>query len=485
VQRNLGADSLQRWLAALQDVVDAFAAAPVCNPDGTPGIRLHIVGAGCTDPTPCVDESNLPAADWGDYGSNGAFWRTKIHPLKVQYFGKAAEHDGSPQWASIAAARARAVRYCVVGSSFTYAGEHRTGVKEPNGNDFVVTLNPSFFPLLSRHKWAGTFMHELGHSLGLDHGGGDGVNYKPNYYSVMNYIWQWPAEEIDPFHDPTFHYRRSWRLDYSRGQLNELKEQSLNEPSGIGGDASVVVPIGPPKEDFLNPKFFRLVTMGGAVDWNGDGTANDPQVSLDINDFGIPNQPTDDNETLRPYEDWNSLQHKVTEVIWPPPTTAAQLLASTVDVADEMTQSIHDSLSSLHFDCNGNEIEDAEEIANATVADVNDNGIPDPCEAPAILVGVGETPVRAGLELSNTLVPGGQAHEIRYTLPRAARTRLGIFDVRGRLVKTLVDVEAAAGGHLVRWDHLDVTGHAVRSGIYFVELRSDGRRATNKLIVMR
>jgi hypothetical protein len=32
-----------------------------------------------------------------------------------------------------------------------------------------------------------TLMHELGHTMNLDHGGGDGNNLKPNYISVMNY----------------------------------------------------------------------------------------------------------------------------------------------------------------------------------------------------------------------------------------------------------------------------------------------------------
>ncbi len=33
-------------------------------------------------------------------------------------------------------------------------------------------------------------MHEFGHTLGLQHGGSDGLNNKPNYLSVMNYTWQ-------------------------------------------------------------------------------------------------------------------------------------------------------------------------------------------------------------------------------------------------------------------------------------------------------
>ena len=40
-------------------------------------------------------------------------------------------------------------------------------------------------------------MHELGHNLGLEHGGHDRVNCKPNYLSVMNYAFTNP--NLDPF----------------------------------------------------------------------------------------------------------------------------------------------------------------------------------------------------------------------------------------------------------------------------------------------
>lgn len=32
-------------------------------------------------------------------------------------------------------------------------------------------------------------MHELGHTLGLYHGGDEAVNFKPNYISIMNYLY--------------------------------------------------------------------------------------------------------------------------------------------------------------------------------------------------------------------------------------------------------------------------------------------------------
>lgn len=37
-------------------------------------------------------------------------------------------------------------------------------------------------------------------------------------------------------------------------------------------------------------------------------------------------------------------------------------------------------------------------------------------------------------------------------LPRAARVRLAIYDLKGALVRALLDEELVAGGHLLRWD---------------------------------
>jgi hypothetical protein len=74
-----------------------------------------------------------------------------------------------------------------------------TGVAEIPGNDFVVSLgttfdhDPSLFtPPAALEEL--TFMHELGHNLGLFHGGSDNLNLKPNYLSSMNYSFQGDAD---------------------------------------------------------------------------------------------------------------------------------------------------------------------------------------------------------------------------------------------------------------------------------------------------
>jgi Zn-dependent M28 family amino/carboxypeptidase len=65
----------------------------------------------------------------------------------------------------------------------------------------------------------------------------------------------------------------------------------------------------------------------------------------------------------------------------------------------------------------------------------------------------------------------------------AGRLRLGIYDVRGRLVRSLVDATLAPGDYLRTWDRSDPQGRTVARGIYFVHLRSSDTRATKKLAV--
>jgi hypothetical protein len=455
----------------LERVVAAFAQSPVSNPDGTQGIRLHVIGTGCD---PCVDEADIPAAEW-----SSPPW-TQVHAIKADKFGTPSDRS-NPDWASIAEARARATRYCVFGVNFH--PNDFSGVCEGVGGDFVVTLG--HHTNVVGDQRAGTFMHELGHSLGLRHGGVDDVNFKPNFYSVMNYTWQWPIT-LDLGGTPRRdlqNYRDSWRLDYSRSRLNELDESGLNEHAGIGGDADRWVPIGPPI-GFVRRRV-QLVPMGGAVDWSRDGTADDVSVTRDVNFMGQgPNGNASPGELLRPSDDWGRLQYPATEP-FALPLPLASIYASADDEIDEMTPAIYDSLSTIELDCNDNDIADHEEIAAGAVADVNDNGIPDPCESPAILVNVGNTATSGGLRLAIAREPDGRAHRISFSLPDGSRTKLRIFDLTGRTIVTLVDGEVAPGTHLVRWDHADGAGGSVSSGIYFVRLQSGSRSVTGRLVVIR
>ncbi len=69
---------------------------------------------------------------------------------------------------------------------------------------------------------------------------------------------------------------------------------------------------------------------------------------------------------------------------------------------------------------------------------------------------------------------------IRYQLPKAEHVAVGIYDLQGRLVETLVDGEKAAGRYSVTW-------HAVNqpSGVYFYRIRAGQFTATKKLLLVK
>jgi flagellar hook assembly protein FlgD len=63
--------------------------------------------------------------------------------------------------------------------------------------------------------------------------------------------------------------------------------------------------------------------------------------------------------------------------------------------------------------------------------------------------------------------------------------RIGIFDIRGALVRTLTDEVFEAGTHSVVWNGEDDSEQAQPSGVYFAQLLSGGRQEAVKLTLVR
>lgn len=71
---------------------------------------------------------------------------------------------------------------------------------------------------------------------------------------------------------------------------------------------------------------------------------------------------------------------------------------------------------------------------------------------------------------------------LAFTLPRDAAVTLRVYDVRGRLVRTLLDRAAlAAGRHEAAWDGRDDRGTRAAAGVYFSRLDVGGRTTTRRL----
>jgi hypothetical protein len=83
--------------------------------------------------------------------------------------------------------------------------------------------------------------------------------------------------------------------------------------------------------------------------------------------------------------------------------------------------------------------------------------------------------------------PFNSSTEIKYSLPQdksSYQVTLKIYDIRGRLVNTLVDKNQAAGTYSVSWDGKDINKNDVSSDIYFYSLEANEFKTTKKLLLI-
>lgn len=187
---------------AVQRIVEAFAQAPVPNPFGREdGITIHL-----------------------DSGQGGVFTGGNQLPgnpvfvtFPADFQAYKAEHF-DPR-------RLGYFHYAVFANRHGSADNRSSGVAEIVGDDLMVTM----VDYLSSYNQATTFVHELGHNLGLRHGGFENRNWKPNYNSVMNYRHQFTGVDISG---------DSWGngvIDFSRGTNLSINESAVFEPLGVAG----------------------------------------------------------------------------------------------------------------------------------------------------------------------------------------------------------------------------------------------------------
>lgn len=239
--------------AALAAVTAMFAGAPNGNPDGTTGIHfIH------------------------DYGQGGAFTGGNLiaDPDGVIAGGVGGTEYLAHKAANFAANRNGYFHYTLLPHRYDTTGGS-SGQAEAPGDDLIVSLQCAG----SDGNVANTIAHELGHNLGLLHGGNNNCNYKPNYNSVLNYKYQFPGVDNDCT-PPS-----NGVLDYSRGQRISLNENSLNENNGTCGP-------------------------GFPFDWNGTGGIQ-VGVVFDINSASPAGTQNADCggilTTLADFNDWGNV----------------------------------------------------------------------------------------------------------------------------------------------------------------------------------
>jgi len=81
--------------------------------------------------------------------------------------------------------------------------------------------------------------------------------------------------------------------------------------------------------------------------------------------------------------------------------------------------------------------------------------------------------------------PFNPSTQITFDLARPGRVELWIYDVRGKLIRTLLTEARPAGRHSVLWNGRDDTGRVVSSGVYFVRMLAAGVDDRKKVTLLK
>jgi hypothetical protein len=221
---------------ALAMVVAAFADAPWVSPTGSVGIALHV------DAGP--DSVLAPGRTWG------ALSRARVLPWRDNIGSAATDAYDWHEYEAVRdepggftdTGRAPVFHYAIFGHFHDQdapGGGGASGISNGiGGTNLLVTLGNFTDGVGTPLEQAGTLMHELGHNLGLRHGGCDDANMKPGYASVMNYAFQMQG---------LVRGARQGVVDYARGVAPVLDPAAASGPLALQAPPVPGTPPGDPR----------------------------------------------------------------------------------------------------------------------------------------------------------------------------------------------------------------------------------------------
>ena len=74
---------------------------------------------------------------------------------------------------------------------------------------------------------------------------------------------------------------------------------------------------------------------------------------------------------------------------------------------------------------------------------------------------------------------------LRYDLPEDGLVNITVYDMMGRIVKTLVNISQTAGYKSIVWDTVDDRGHSVSAGLYIYSITAGNYRSNKKMILLK
>lgn len=299
--------------AAADLVTKAFAKAPIDNIDSVRGIRLHIIR------DEAINSGLMPATGFAAAAGLSAAFPVEAASVTEAHFGT-PQMRSKPNWDVVRPVWQQIARYCLAFEKIVRSDKvdkmPYVGLGEQGGDQFVYSVKGAETLTGSSltEKVAAAFMHELGHTLGLDHGGQDPINYKPNYLSIMNYL----LVTRRPFS------KYFYRLDFSRAQALSQSEEMPSEINGFAPDpndpdASVYAAYRMPYVDDTGAVKFAKRGMA-PVDLNGDGAFDFFIAPRELNAFpssaafpgglNVPSLPLF-AEPISAWDDWANVRLRI------------------------------------------------------------------------------------------------------------------------------------------------------------------------------
>lgn len=247
----------------IQGVHDFFANAPVANPDGTTGINLV-----------------------QDYGQGGVFTGGNLVSGNSELYGTVFGTDyQNDMTGNFATNRRGYFHYVLMVHTYddTTGNTGSSGYAAIPGDELMISMACTVTTPTGALFIRNAIAHELGHNFGLQHGGDEACNYKPNYSSIMNYAYEFLG--VDTTCKGTGDPSGSAALDYSHGDRATLSENGLDEQLGMCTTATV------------------------PVDWNMNGFY-EISVTDDINNYGDEASECSGSPygVLHDYNDWTHLK---------------------------------------------------------------------------------------------------------------------------------------------------------------------------------
>jgi flagellar hook assembly protein FlgD len=80
--------------------------------------------------------------------------------------------------------------------------------------------------------------------------------------------------------------------------------------------------------------------------------------------------------------------------------------------------------------------------------------------------------------------PASNSSSIGFYIPAKSVVQLGVYDVQGRKVRSLIDGEMPAGLRSVSWNGLTERGSVAAGGVYFYRLRVNGKSVGERKFVL-